>query len=375
MRRGVPEDKNSRTLAARRRRAFKAAKESQGRLEAMLVTAGPDVRWLTGFGGDDSFVLFTASKGVLITDGRFGEQAKNECPGLEIHVRTGPMSDAVAGVAKRLGVRKLGIQAEAMTVQAADVLKRKLGSAPLRVVNAVGPLRAVKDDVEVAAIVKAAKAAQGAFKSLLEMGRDWWIGKTENHIGAELDYRMRLAGAEKPAFETIVAVGAHASLPHYRPGSTRVRADGIVLIDWGAMVGGYCSDLTRVVFTGRIPPKIGEIHQVVLLAQEAGIKSCRAGAKPAAVDQAARDVIEKAGYGKQFIHSLGHGLGLEVHESPALSKSSDKPLKSGMVVTIEPGIYLPGVGGVRIEDDVLVQAGGCRILTSLPKTPAAMTLR
>ncbi|MFW5839433.1 MAG: M24 family metallopeptidase, partial [Planctomycetota bacterium] len=177
------------------------------------------------------------------------------------------------------------------------------------------------------------------------------------------------------AFETIVAAGAHGSLPHYRPGKTKIRPDQAVLIDWGAKVDGYCSDLTRVVFTGTIPPKIEEIYTVVLRAQKAAISAIKAQVSCKAVDAAARKIIEQAGYGEQFIHGLGHGIGLQIHEAPSVGRRSDKRLRQGMVVTVEPGIYLPGVGGVRIEDDVLVEANGQRKLTSLPKTLKTMVLR
>jgi Xaa-Pro aminopeptidase len=186
---------------------------------------------------------------------------------------------------------------------------------------------------------------------------------------------MRLSGAEGPSFETIVAVGPHASLPHYRPGSTRIRADCLVLLDWGARVGGYCSDLTRVVRVGTIPSRLAGVYDVVRRAQEAGIAACRAGAPAAAVDRAARKVVESAGLGKQFVHGLGHGVGLAIHEPPSVSGQAKGRLRAGMVVTVEPGVYLAGVGGVRIEDDVVVVRGGCRRLSRLARDLPSMTLR
>ena len=186
---------------------------------------------------------------------------------------------------------------------------------------------------------------------------------------------MRSAGAERAAFETIVAAGPHSALPHYRPGPTRIRRGDAVLIDWGAVVAGYCSDLTRVVFTGRIPPQLACIYEIVLRAQSAGAAAVKPGCRCEAADASAREVIAAAGYGEAFAHGLGHGIGLEVHESPRLGTRSRQRLAAGMVVTVEPGIYLPGVGGVRIEDDVVVTATGQRRLSRLPRRIEAMVLR
>jgi Xaa-Pro aminopeptidase len=176
---------------------------------------------------------------------------------------------------------------------------------------------------------------------------------------------MRQHGADGPAFETIVAAGATASLPHYRPGNRRIRSDQAVLVDWGAVVGGYRSDLTRVFFTGTIPPKIKTIYPVVLKAQQSAIAAIRPGVHGSTVDAAAREIIGKGGYGEQFLHGTGHGVGLDIHEGPTLGRTARTPLRAGMIVTVEPGIYLPRIGGVRIEDDVLVTSDGARRVTSL----------
>lgn len=191
----------------------------------------------------------------------------------------------------------------------------------------------------------------------------------EVEVAAYLEYRMRMLGADGASFPTIVAVDANAALPHAIPGRRRVKDKGIVLIDWGARVGGYCGDLTRVVGLGGMSRKMCEVYGVVLEAQLAGIEAVGPGVKLKDVDAKARKVIERAGYGKHFGHGLGHGLGLDVHESPSVSaRAGEATLEAGMVVTIEPGVYLPGVGGVRIEDDVLVTAGGHRVLSDLPKS-------
>lgn len=366
---------NDGNVFAARRRHVLAAVKKQG-VAAMLVTKPQDVRYLTGFTGEDSFVLLAPAATTLLTDRRFSEQSAQECPDIERLMRGGPMYAAVADVCRKLRLRRLGVQGGHMTLNGRDLLEKAVprGKA-VPLTEILAPLRIVKDAGEVAQIRKAVRAAQEGFKAILAMGRRRWIGRTEREIAAELEYRMRLAGADEPSFETIVAVGPHSSLPHYRPGSTRVEAGSFVLIDWGARVAGYCSDLTRVVFAGKIPPQMAQVYEVVLRSQAVGIRACRSGVRASAVDKAARNVIEAAGFGKEFIHGLGHGVGLEIHESPGLGRLDTSRLRSGMVVTIEPGIYLPGVGGVRIEDDVLVTPGGCEPLTSLPRDLRAMVLR
>lgn len=391
--------KMSEPYTARRRKALAAA-QAATKAGALLVTRPEDVSYLSGFTGDDSFLLIGASRArpqmrtgagrqrrsqsppgssspfsCLLTDGRYGEQAAAECPGTEVFVRKGAMSAAMSETLGRHKVRSMALQAEHLTIQWRDAMAKAMPKVRLApAADIVGPLRQIKDEHEVAAIRRAVAAAQDAFKSLLAQGRKAFIGRTERQVAAELDYRMRLAGADKSSFETIVAAGAHGSLPHYRPGSTVIGKDDQVLIDWGAFVGGYASDLTRVVFTGRIPPQLGQVYEVVLKAQAAGIAAVRAGAALKSVDAAARRTIAAAGYGDQFVHSLGHGVGRQIHEQPAIGAKVPGRMRSGMVVTIEPGIYLPGVGGVRIEDDVLVTSGGPEVLSSLPKDLASMTL-
>ncbi len=236
-------------------------------------------------------------------------------------------------------------------------------------------LRAVKDDLEVKAIRRAVSIAQKAFKQLFGLGVKGWVGRSESDIAGQLEYFMRLSGAQGASFDTIVAAGPNGSKPHYRPGTRVIRRNEPVLIDWGAVVGGYCSDLTRVVFTGKIPPKVVEVYEVVLRAQKAGISAIRAGVACKSADKAARDVIDAAGYGDNFIHSLGHGIGRFVHEVPSLAGANKARLRSGMVVTVEPGIYLPGIGGVRIEDDILVTGDGPRRLSTLRRDISAMILQ
>ena len=369
----LAKDGGSSVHPPRRRRAM--GKFRAARVDAMLVNNPVEVGYLTGFMGDDSFLLLGAGWTCLVTDGRFTEQAAKECGDIECHVRNGSIESAIAKVLEGRGVRKLGFEPRCVTVKLRQELADKLkGKKLVEVSGVVSILRQCKDDGELAIMRRAIRIAEKAFKEMLALGVKGWVGRCERDLAAELDYRMRRNGADAPGFPTILAAGAHGSVPHYRPDSTRVRPGQAVLVDWGARVEGYCSDLTRVVFTGTIPAKLREIYEVVRRAQEAGIAAIRPGVGCKAIDAAARRVIVEAGYGEQFVHGLGHGLGREVHEAPGLGKLSTARLKSGMVVTVEPGIYLPGIGGVRIEDDVLVTASSARRLSSLPRDIDAMRL-
>ncbi len=362
-------------FAARRRSAARRTR-TRTALDALLVTRPEDVGYLSGFTGEDSWlVIGTGSLAVLITDGRYVEQARAECPSMAIHLRSGAMSKALAAVTSEHGLTGLAFQADHLTVRVRDVLADRLEGVALEPISGVVPgLRQQKDDAEVQAIRKAVKVAEQAFQSLLDEGAGVFVGRTEREVAADLNYRMVCRGATKPSFETIVAAGPHGSLPHYRPADTVIRPDDAVLIDWGALVEGYCSDLTRVVFTGRIPPKLAEVYDVVLRAQKAAIRAIRPRLSCDGTDATARRVIEQAGYGQSFLHGLGHGIGRQIHEAPTVGRGRKDRLRSGMVVTVEPGIYLPGVGGVRIEDDVLVTSQGHRRLSSLPTSIEAMTL-
>jgi len=358
----------------RRRSALRRA-EKDARIDAYLITRPEDVGYFTGFTGEDSYAAFGRGWACLITDGRYAEQARAECSPIQVNVRSGPMAAAVAEALRGRRVRRVGIQGDHVTIHVMDSLSKALGRRKILPLGDIpGALRATKDDREIRAIVKAIRVAERAFRGLIAHGPAGLIGRTEREVAAELDYRMRRGGASGPAFETIVAAGANASRPHYRPGTSRIRRDQAVLIDWGATVDGYVSDLTRVVFTGRIPPRLREVYEVVVRAQAAGIAAVRPGAACKTPDAAARKVIEAAGFGEQFVHGLGHGIGRVVHESPALGRQAGTRLRKGMVVTVEPGIYLPGVGGIRIEDDILVGSSGRR-LSKLGRGAAAMTLQ
>lgn len=362
-------------LAGRRRKVVERALKAGAK--ALLVTQAEDVAYFSGFGGEDSWLLLGPRAGAwLITDGRFAEQAPRECPGVTVHVRIGSLGKALAEIAKSAGIKgRIAVQGEAMTLAALESLEEFIPHSRIKATQGlVGSLQEIKDAREIANIRKAVRIAEAAFNSMLAQGKSAFVGRTERQIAGDLEYRMRLAGADKPAFDTILAVGSNASRCHHRP-TDKVATEGQpVLIDWGAVVGGYRSDLTRVVFIGRIPSKLAEIYDVVLRAQKAGIAAIRGGVAAKAVDAAARDVIASAGYAQQFVHGLGHGVGLQIHESLRLSRISESVLRAGMVTTVEPGIYLPGFGGVRIEDDIEVTAQGRRRLGTLPREIQAMHL-
>ncbi|TWT44116.1 putative peptidase [Phycisphaerae bacterium RAS1] len=337
---------------------------SKKKLDALLVQNRADQYWLTGFTGEDGFVILSHKHVVLLTDGRFDETADREAPWARKVIRQKRTADETVRELKRMKIGRLGFEPSHMSVLAFGELKKLAKSS--RLVAASGIIRTrrlIKDAREVTLIRNAIHAAEEAFR---RVRHDIRPGMTEREVAAKLIYEMHVLGASEPAFGPIVAAGPNASLPHYEAGNRRISRGEPVLIDWGARVNWYVSDLTRVIWLDSIPPKSREILDVVRAAHDRAIAVIRPGVSAAAVDNAARAYIRKSGYGKQFRHSVGHGIGLDVHEGPGLRKTNKDPLKAGMVVTIEPGIYLPGVGGARIESDVLVTERGCEILSTLP---------
>lgn len=345
--------------------AFRRAMKRLG-VADFLLTNPADFFYLTGFTGDESAVLITNRDVFLITDRRFEEQIKHECAWAKTYMRRGSLNAEIASVCKERKIKQLAVQSDKLSLADAQELRKLNRSAKL--VPAAGimaSMRLFKTPDEIRVMNKAIRVAQDAF---LAMRKTIDLDQTEIEIAARLEYEMKSRGASRPSFPTIVAEGPNAALPHAHPGRRKVRKGSAILIDWGARVGGYCSDLTRVLFVGSIPRKIGEVYRIVLDAQVAAIDHVKPGQRMCDVDAVARTLIAKAGFGDQFNHGLGHGLGLDVHEAPSLSWRSKELLKPGMVVTVEPGIYIPGVGGVRIEDDVLVTPKGHRVMSRLDKT-------
>jgi len=350
--------------------------EVQGRLQeegtsAFLVTGPHNVLYLSGFTGGDSWLFLAGERAVLLTDFRYREQAESEAPDLEVAVRD---NETLTGLVARLlpeGAR-LAFEAAHLSYAGYGRLAEKVGTDRLhKTEGRVEELRAVKSQEEVERIRRAVAVAEGSFQETRTHVRP---GMTEKELADELVYRMRRRGAEVEAFPVIAAAGERASLPHAQSTDRPVRAGEALLVDWGAKVDSYNSDLTRVLFVGSIPSSFSTIYRVVLAAQQEAYEACRAGALLGEVDEAARAFITEAGYGEAFGHALGHGVGLEVHERPTLRQGAEEAACAGMVHTIEPGIYLPGVGGVRIEDMVLVGEAGAQRITSLPRDIDAMVV-
>jgi Xaa-Pro aminopeptidase len=335
-------------------------------IDVILITSLVNVRYLTGFNGSSGMALIGPDVRAFATDFRYIEQAAEE---VEASFDRLPASQdllAVAAEALPTGELRLGFEESKLTVRDHARLREKL---PPRIElvatnGLVERLRAVKGPDEVAAIRAAAAVADQAFDRLMSQGL---VGSTERALATELEFEMRRLGAARASFDPIVAAGPHGALPHARPRDTEVRAGQLVVIDWGAQLDGYCSDCTRTVAAGRVSEKAGEVYRIVLDAQLGGLDAITAGASGRGVDAVARRVVDAAGFGEHFGHGLGHGVGLEVHEEPRLGQRSDAVLEPGNVVTVEPGVYLPGELGVRIEDLIVVTAGGRDILTRLPK--------
>jgi len=338
------------------------------KIDALLVTNETNVTYLTGFTGDSSFLLLDAAGETLISDTRYAIQIEEECPGLNTYIRDSgeKILTSVGKLVKRHRAGTVGFESASLTHAQWQELRETSETAEwVPTSRLVEQLRMIKDAAEVSEIRNAVEIAQRAFRLLQA---SLYADMTEREASYELEAAVRRFGGEGMAFESIIAAGDRAALPHYHPGSVPAVGSDFLLVDWGAVSsGGYRSDLTRVMVTGKIRPKLEKLYRVVLTAQQAALEKMAPGIACTEVDAAARNVIEEAGYGKHFGHGLGHGIGLEIHEGPRLSPISDDVLKAGMVVTVEPGIYLPGWGGVRIEDDVLITRDGCEVLTSVPK--------
>lgn len=339
----------------------------QAGADALLVTNFTNVTYLTGFTGDDSYLLLRRKGETLLSDPRYTTQLGEECPGLDLLIRRPgvTMHQAIRRAVGRAKIVRLGAEADSMTLGLRDKIAKELPRIEIVPLGGlVEKLRERKDADEVARIREAIWFAEKAFGVLRASLRP---EKTEKQVADELEQQIRLFGARGCSFPSIIAAGPRAALPHARATSKPIGNVDFVLVDWGADGNLYKSDLTRVLITGKISPKLERIYRVVLKAQEQSIAAIRPGAVAQDVDAIARRVIDEAGFGRYFGHGLGHGLGLEVHEAPRLAAKVATVLKPGMVVTVEPGIYLPGWGGVRIEDDVLVTPSGHEVLTSVPK--------
>jgi Xaa-Pro aminopeptidase len=339
--------------------------------DALVVTSLTDVRYLTGFTGSAGLLLVLPDELVFVTDGRYREQAAEElrAAGVEARLEVHPSVDGQrsAAAAAARGIARIGLQATSVTWAAA----RRYGESwfpdaeLVPTEGLVEGLREVKDDGEVARIAAAAAIADAALAEVRPMLTDH---PTERVFGLELDGAMRRRGADDLSFETIVASGPNGAKPHARPTRRRIGEGDLVVLDFGALVDGYHSDMTRTVVVGEPSPTQARMLEVVARSQSAGVAAVGAGVACADVDRACREVIAEAGWADAFIHGTGHGVGLEIHEGPRVSWTATGTLRSGHVVTVEPGVYLPEHGGVRIEDTVVVTSTGTRVLTAAPKT-------
>ena len=333
--------------------------------EGLLITSANDIRYLSGFCGEDSYALVMPRELFIISDFRFQEELEPVRRQAKVVIRKGPMGEAVDGLLFDVRPKRLGLQAEHASIELRRRLERSYGAKRLRdTIGLLSGLRLIKDATEIAMIRHAAGIQEAAMRAVRGTIRP---GQSEGEICGRLETEMRRRGAMGTSFETIVAAGPNSSRPHHRAGPAKVRRGGVLLIDWGARFEGYCSDMTRVFALGRWPAKMAEVYKVVLEAHEAAAAAVRPGIACTDLDAVARRIITKAGYGAQFGHGLGHGIGLNIHEDPRLSRQGRGELRPGMVTTIEPGVYLPGIGGVRIEDDILVTARGGRRLCTLPR--------
>lgn len=355
---------NERTQrAAAARRAI-----ARAGLDAMLVSHPANIRYLCGYSGSAGLLLVTRRSSTFLTDFRYQEQVKHEVTAARCVIIRKDLFTDLAALPGIRALRRVGFESQHLTFDRYDFLRQHLRPV-VPTAGLVERLREVKGPSEIAAIAKAAAIADRAFARIV---REIRPGMTELAIAERLEALMKSAGASRPSFETIVGSGPNGALPHARPGRRRVRWGDLIVLDFGAYYRGYCSDMTRTIALGRPTDRQRLIYGIVQRAQQAGLDAVGAGVSGRAADAAARAVIDQAGYGTGYGHGLGHGVGMEVHELPRLGKLSDNVLPANAVVTVEPGIYLPGWGGVRIEDLVVVTKTGNRILSRSPKQLIAL---
>ena len=330
-------------------------------VDAFLISNRHNVRYLTGFTGSNGLLLVLPEEMVFFSDPRYRLQATEQVTEKTV-IATGNLFTAAVTLAQKKKVKRIAVEQTTMTLGEAELLRGKFEiRAAAGVIEA---LRLVKSPEEIEKIRKSVMLNSQAFELAIQKARP---GMREYELAAEIEYRMKRLGADCAAFETIVAAGERSAFPHARPGAMRIEKDQMLLIDMGATLDGYTSDMTRMAHFGKPPKKARDAYRSVLEAQLAAVDAVRPGRTGAQVDKAARDVLKAAGLGEAFVHSTGHGLGLEIHEDPRIGKSGKVKLAAGMAITIEPGIYLEGWGGIRIEDTVVVTETGCEVLTPTSK--------
>ena len=331
-------------------------------IDGLLVSSWPNVTYLSGFKGTESWIFISPKGLYFITDSRYSEQADDEAKGFKVLLRDKKsVTEMVKDLSDKHKLKKVGFEAPVVTYLFYAALEKRLGRERVKPVsNIVESLRIVKDAQEIKSIQKSADIAVKGFHHVKKTARP---GMTERAVQGSLEFYTKSLGAEKPSFDIIIATGARASMPHCQTNQTRIQNNNVLLVDMGVIYDSYCSDLTRPVYLGKMSPLHKKIHDIVWDAQRAGIQKAAPGVTCAEVDEACRKHIQKAGYADFFGHGTGHGVGLEIHEAPNVSGRSDTVLKPGMVVTVEPGIYLPGKFGVRIEDMVLITEKSNEVMT------------
>jgi len=351
----------------RRSEAVRAGLERH-RLDALVTSSLPNIRYLSGFTGSSGLLIVGRRECVFFSDGRYTEQARMEVEGARVKIVKGKsaLATATAWLSRQSKLRRIGLEAAHLTLADYDSFAAALPrrARPVSTYSIIEQLRMVKDSEEISRIRNACQVGAELFESLVETIRP---GRSESEIAGELELAARQRGAEQMSFPTIIAGGKRSALPHARASREPIPSRGFVVCDFGVILASYCSDMTRTVHVGRPPAEARAAYEAVREAQQAALAAVKPGVKVGEVDQAARKLLQKRSLGRYFTHSTGHGLGLEVHEAPRVAAGQAEILRPDMVITIEPGVYQSGKGGVRIEDTVVVTDTGCEILTPCPK--------
>ncbi|EMF0092461.1 aminopeptidase P family protein [Enterococcus hirae] len=339
-------------------------KMQEENLDSFLITSPYNLRYLTNFTGTTGLAVITLEKAFFITDFRYTEQAAAQAQGFEIIKNVGPIFEEVADLVQKEGLRELGFEETTVSFLEYSVLEEIIDAQLIPISGMIEELREIKDEEAIAIIEKACSIADLAYDHILKMIQP---GMTEIEVANQLDFYMRSLGASGVSFETIVASGLRSAMPHGVASKKIIEQGDLITIDFGCYYEGYVSDMTRTFAIGDPGEQLKEIYQIVLEAQLAVLEVAKPGVTGKQLDAVARDYITKHGYGEAFGHSTGHGIGLEIHEGPNVSVRAEKQFVPGNIITDEPGIYLPGIGGVRIEDDLLITSDGNRVLTHSPK--------
>ncbi|MCB2292371.1 Xaa-Pro peptidase family protein [Clostridium algoriphilum] len=333
-------------------------------IDAVLLVGDPNRNYLSGFTGNESYSVITENKAFFITDSRFTEQAKQQVKNYEILEHSKNLPDFLGELVKDNNIKRLGFEEDILSFSDYSLYKSKVQCEFVPIEKIIETIRTIKDESELKLIKKAAQIADEAFGHLLKFIKS---GMTEREIGLELEFKMKKLGAQELSFPSIIASGVRSSLPHGQATDKVVNEGEFLTLDFGCVYKGYCSDMTRTIVIGKPSEKMVEIYNTVLEAQKLALRTFKPNIPATSVDKIARDYIEDKGYGEYFGHSLGHGVGREIHEAPTVGYGNKQLLQSGMVVTDEPGIYIPGFGGVRIEDLLVITENGSEVLSNSPK--------